>query len=137
VTTELFSKGYPIFVAIDAHGVAGYGSFREFSGRPGYRFTVEHSVHVRDGTRRSGVGRALLEKLIARAAEMGKHAMIGGIDGENTASRAFHSRFGFREVGRLPQRERAVGPPSRPTGARARSPCADFLERGLDLALHE
>jgi phosphinothricin acetyltransferase len=41
--------------------------------------------------------------LIARAAEMGKHAMIGGIDGENTASLAFHARLGFREVGRLPQ----------------------------------
>ena len=101
--TGLFSKGYPIFVAIDAHGVAGYGSFGEFRGRPGYRFTVEHSVHVRDGIRRSGVGRALLEKLIARAAEMGKHAMIGGIDGENTASLAFHASLGFREVGRLPQ----------------------------------
>jgi L-amino acid N-acyltransferase YncA len=58
---------------------------------------------VRDGARRSGVGRALLEELIARAAVMGKHAMIGGIDAENTASLAFHARFGFREVGRLPQ----------------------------------
>ncbi|HEY2514952.1 MAG TPA: GNAT family N-acetyltransferase [Polyangiaceae bacterium] len=101
--TGLFSKGYPIFVATDAHGVAGYGSFGEFRGRPGYRFTVEHSIHVRDGVRRSGVGRALLETLIARAAETGKHAMIGGIDAENSASLAFHARFGFREVGRLPQ----------------------------------
>jgi len=58
---------------------------------------------VRDGTWRSGVGRALLEKLIARAAEMGKHAMVGGIAGDNTASLAFHARLGFREVGRLPQ----------------------------------
>jgi L-amino acid N-acyltransferase YncA len=125
----LFSKGYPVFVAIDAQGIAGYGSFGEFRGRPGYRFTVEHSIHVREGVRRSGVGRALLERLIARAAEMGKHAMIGGIDGENAASLAFHARFGFREVGRLPQVgakfgrwvdlvfvERMIGEAERPTG---------------------
>ena len=82
--TGLLGKGYPVYVAIDAQGVAGYGGFGEFRGRPGYRYTVEHSVHVREGSRRSGVGRALLERLIARAAEMGMHAMIGGIDGENT-----------------------------------------------------
>ena len=101
--TALFSKGYPIFVAIDGGGVAGYASFGEFRGRPGYRFTVEHSLHVREGARRSGVGGALLEKLILRAAEMKKHTMIGGITGDNTASLAFHARYGFREVGRLPQ----------------------------------
>jgi phosphinothricin acetyltransferase len=101
--TALLRKGYPVYVATDERGIAGYASFGEFRARPGYRFTVEHSIHVREGTRRSGVGSALLETLIARATEMGKHTMIGGIDAANTASLAFHARFGFREVGRLPQ----------------------------------
>lgn len=36
-----------------------------------------------------------------RAAGLGKHIMLAGIDGENQASLAFHARFGFVDAGRL------------------------------------
>ena len=93
--------GYPVLVAEDAQGVAGFASFGDFRSWPGYRHTVEHSIHVRAGARRSGVGRLLLEPLIARAAALGKHVMLAGIDGGNAASLAYHARFGFVEAGRL------------------------------------
>lgn len=95
------SLGYPVLVAEDARGVAGFASFGDFRSWPGYRHTVEHSIHVREGVRRSGVGGLLLLPLIARAAALGKHVMVAGIDGENAASLAFHARFGFVEAGRL------------------------------------
>lgn len=97
--------GYPVLVAIDDAGVAGFASFGDFRPWPGYRFTVEHSVHVRADCRGQGVGGALMTPLIARATALGKHVMIAGVDAENVASRRFHERLGFvpvahfREVG--------------------------------------
>ncbi len=35
--------------------------------------------------------------------EMNKHAIVGGIAADNTASIALHLRFGFVENGRMPQ----------------------------------
>ena len=54
-----------MLVAIDrGDGFAGFGGFRPW---PGYRFTVEHSVHVRADRRGHGVGGALMRPLIAAA----------------------------------------------------------------------
>jgi len=39
--------GYPVLVAVDDTGVLGFSTFGDFRTWPGYRFTVEHSVHVR------------------------------------------------------------------------------------------
>jgi phosphinothricin acetyltransferase len=45
-----------------------------------------------------GAGSALLSSLIPRAAALGKHVMVGGIDAENIASLRFHERLGFERV---------------------------------------
>lgn len=92
------AAGYPVLVATDAAGVAGFASFGDFRPWPGYRFTVEHSVHVRGDCRGQGIGHALMVPLIARAQAMGKHVMIAGVDAENEASRRFHERLGFEQV---------------------------------------
>src|ERR1700756_2375831 len=94
-------QGYPVLVARDARGVLGYASFGDFRAWPGYRFTVEHSVHVRADGRGRGIGTVLMTELIARAAALGKHVMIGGVDADNTASIRFHERLGFEQAGRL------------------------------------
>ncbi len=93
--------GYPVLVAEDALGVAGFASFGDFRAWPGYRFTVEHSIHVRRDVRRSGVGRLLLPALIERARALGKKVLIAGIDGENQGSLDFHRQHGFVDGGRL------------------------------------
>jgi L-amino acid N-acyltransferase len=95
-------QGFPVLVATDASGVAGFSSFGEWRGAwPGYAHTVEHSIHVRADTRGLGVGRGLVEALFPRALAMGKHVMIGGVDASNTASLRFHQKLGFAEVARF------------------------------------
>lgn len=95
------AQGYPVLIAHDVHGVAGFASFGDFRSWPGYRFTVEHSVHVRSDGRGHGVGTALMRALLARARALGKHVMIGGIDAANDASIRFHERLGFTVAGTL------------------------------------
>ena len=80
---QRLAAGYPVLVATDAHGVAGFASFGDFRPWPGYRFTVEHSVHVRGDCRGRGVGGALMTPLITRARDLGKHVMIAGVDADN------------------------------------------------------
>ena len=92
------AKGFPVLVAVDAGGVAGFASFGDFRAWPGYRFTVEHSVHVREDRRGTGVGSALMEELIVAAIAMRKHVVIAGVDAQNAASIRFHRRFGFEPV---------------------------------------
>ena len=77
-------------------GFASYGEWR-VSGR-GYKFTVEHSVHIKAASRGTGIGRQLIQRLIDTAQAAGLHVMIGGIDADNTASIRFHERLGFTSV---------------------------------------
>ena len=97
------AEGYPVLVALDGGegvGFAGFGGFRPW---PGYRFTVEHSVHVRADRRGHGVGGSLMRPLIAHATALGLHVMIAGIDADNAGSIRFHERLGFTEAAHLRQ----------------------------------
>ena len=101
--TARIAQGYPVLVATDGTGVIGFASFGDFRAWPGYRFTVEHSVHVRADRRGGGVGTALMRVLLARATALGKHVMIAGVDADNQASLQFHERLGFRRVAHFSQ----------------------------------
>jgi L-amino acid N-acyltransferase len=95
---------HPVLVAETDHrviGFASYGEFRNATKWPGYRFTVEHTIHIDAAHQGAGVGGALLEALVERAAAAGLHVMIGAIDGENDGSIRFHERHGFVEMARL------------------------------------
>ncbi|MCM5557504.1 GNAT family N-acetyltransferase [Pleomorphomonas sp. JP5] len=97
-------QGYPVLVAVDADAsVLGYAAFGDWRPFDGDSHTVEHSIYIRHDARGRGVGKALMEALIARAKALGKHAMIAAIDAGNPASLALHVKLGFREVGLLPQ----------------------------------
>ena len=97
------AQGYPVLVATDDSGVIGFASFGDFRAWPGYRFTVEHSIHVRADRRGSGVGTTLMRVLLAKAAGLGKHVMIAGVDADNHSSLQFHERLGFTPVAHFSQ----------------------------------
>jgi phosphinothricin acetyltransferase len=98
-------RGEPVLVAVDGDRVVGwtaYGDFRDTARWPGYRFTVEHTIHVAESHWGAGIGRALLVELCDRASAAGKRVMVAGIDGTNEDSIRFHERLGFVEVARMP-----------------------------------
>ncbi len=101
------SLGYPILVAVEPGGVvigfASFGDFRDAARWPGYRFTVEHTVHVRQDRWGSGVGSALLAALAERAVLLDKHVLVAAIEAGNVGSIALHAKAGFVEVARMPQ----------------------------------
>jgi phosphinothricin acetyltransferase len=96
--------GFPVIGIEDESGAllafGGYGTFRAW---PAYKYTVEHSVYVHRDHRGRGLGREILQALIAAARDGGVHALVGGIDAANAGSIALHERLGFRHVGTLPQ----------------------------------
>jgi len=93
---------FPVIGAVDAAGAllgfATYGPFRAF---PAYKYTVEHSVHVRADCRGLGIGTALMRRLIAIAIEQEYHTLVGVIDAANDASISFHRRLGFTPCGTI------------------------------------
>ena len=97
------AQGYPVLIVQDEQGVAGFGTFGDFRTWQGYRFTVEHTLHVRADARGRGFGTQLLLELIRRAAALGKHVMVAGVDGENAASLRLHEWLGFSRAGCLRQ----------------------------------
>ncbi len=97
------TAGFPVLAAVDPSGVVGFGTFGEFRSWPGYRHSVEHSVHVRADYRGRGVGRSLVQALLQEAARLQKHVMIAGIDAQNVTSISLHEKLGFKTVGTLPE----------------------------------
>jgi len=88
------------YVAVDATAtVLGWVAVSAVSSRCVYAGVVEHSVYVDPAARRRGVGRILLDALIASTEAAGIWTIQSGIFPENTASRALHRAAGFREVG--------------------------------------
>lgn len=99
-------RGFPSLVAVEGREVVGmtsYGDFRDSIHWPGYRFTAELSIHVRDDRRRRGIGGLLMNELISRARRNDIHVLVAGIDSENIDSIRFHERMGFVEVARMPE----------------------------------
>ena len=96
-------RGLPYLVAERAGRVIGYCYAGPFRPRVAYRFTVEDSVYVEAGEIGRGLGRALLEQVIARSGELGYRQMVAVIGGrETTGSIRLHERLGFAHMGVLP-----------------------------------
>ncbi len=99
------SGAHSVIVATDGDEIVGFASLSPYRPRPAYNTSVESSVFVRRDYQRRGIGRELLERLVALAAEHGFHSMIARIAGENESSVALHAECGFEIVGT----EREVG----------------------------
>ena len=106
---RLRNQGHPVLVLEENGQVVGFASYGPFRDKAAYRHTVEHSVYVAEGSRSNGVGRMLLCALLDHARGRGVHVMLGVLDADNTASRAFHKSLGFIESAVLPEVGRKFG----------------------------
>ncbi|PYB74124.1 GNAT family N-acetyltransferase [Rhizobium wuzhouense] len=100
--TAITAKGYPYLAAIDEAGtLLGYAYASAFRTRPAYRWLVEDSIYVAEKARGLGVGKALLEGLVARCEALGFRQMVAVVGGASEASVAVHRSCGFTFAGRL------------------------------------
>lgn len=99
---EVRARGLPYLVAEADGRVVGYAYAAPYRSRPAYRYTVEDSVYVDRDCAGRGVGRQLLQRLVADAAASGCRQMIAVIgDSANEASIGLHAALGFEVVGTL------------------------------------
>ena len=90
---------HPVVVAERGGAVVGWGALNSFNPRPAYRHVADISVYVEREARGTGVGRALLERLVEVAREVGYHKLVLATFPFNPAGQALYRRAGFREVG--------------------------------------
>jgi phosphinothricin acetyltransferase len=99
---DYLSRRLPYLVAEIDGRIVGYAYAGPYHRRPAYRWSVEDSIYVAPTTQRRGIGRALLERLIAEAEMGGFRQMIAVIgDSANLASIELHRAAGFRMVGKF------------------------------------
>jgi len=96
------SAGYPYLVAEISGGIVGYGYASAYRARPAYRYSVENSIYVAPNAQRRGVGRSLLEALIAICTERGFRQMVAVIgDSGQAVSIGLHRALGFTFSGTI------------------------------------
>ena len=102
-TWERFDAGKLVdqrLVAVDDAGrVLGWVAASGVSDRCVYAGVVEHSVYVDPAAQGRGVGRLLLDALVASTEAAGIWTVQSGVFPENAASLALHASAGFRVVG--------------------------------------
>jgi phosphinothricin acetyltransferase len=100
---EVRARGLPYLVAEAGARVLGYAYAAPYRARPAYRYTLEDSVYVDPDCAGRGVGRRLLERLVADCAARGYRQLVAVIgDSGNRPSIALHEACGFARVGLLP-----------------------------------
>jgi L-amino acid N-acyltransferase YncA len=87
-------------LARDGQTISGWAALSRVSRRQAYTGVAEVSVYVAASHRNAGVGRALLDALIAESEGKDIWTLQAAVFPENAATIALHLRCGFREVGR-------------------------------------
>ena len=97
---KIEDAGFPWLVAEVDGRILGYAYYGAYRPRPAYRFTVEDSIYVDPAAHGRGIGRRLLEALLADATRIGIRQMVAVIgDSANAASVGLHAACGFHPVG--------------------------------------
>jgi L-amino acid N-acyltransferase YncA len=89
----------PRLVAVDDEQVVAWAALSPVSARSVYAGVAEVSIYVADGRRGNGIGRRLLQALVAAADLAGFWTLQGGIFASNAPSIRLHLLCGFRIVG--------------------------------------
>ena len=96
----LIDAGYPYLVAEIGGAVMGYAYAGPYRTRPAYRYTVENSIYIAPDAQRRGIGRALIDRLIAECEQRNYRLMIAVIgDSAQAPSIELHRAAGFTLVG--------------------------------------
>ncbi len=101
---QILRQGYPYLVAEINQQVIGYAYASSYRARIGYRYTVEDSVYVAANWQGKGIGKLLLQALIAECQQRDYRNMIAVIgDCQNIGSIKLHEACGFAQIGIFPK----------------------------------
>jgi L-amino acid N-acyltransferase YncA len=100
---ERHSAPYGVWVAEEAGTVQGWVVISPYDSKPCFHKTATFSTYVRREARGRRVGSALRAFMIDKARERGFHALVNRVWANNEPSIALAKRFGFRQVGNMPE----------------------------------
>jgi L-amino acid N-acyltransferase YncA len=97
---EIVGRGLPYLVAEEDGRLVGYAYAAPYRMRSAHRFALEDSIYLDPAATGRGMGRRLLDRLIADGTASGARQMLAVIgDSGNAASIALHARAGFAHAG--------------------------------------
>ena len=105
-TTEKFAErldaicaGYPSYVAMGADGrLCGYCYVHAWKERQAYSKTLEATIYLHPDFHRLGLGRKLMQMVMADCKALGYDSLIACVTGTNSASIALCEALGFRRA---------------------------------------
>lgn len=100
---------YPILVAGENGIVVGWASLSKWSDRCAYSDTAEISLYVHEDHQGKGIGRKLLEAIVAEGQKAGLHTIIARIAEASEASIHLHKSVGFERIGTMKEVGRKFG----------------------------
>jgi phosphinothricin acetyltransferase len=95
------SAFFPWLVFEEGSEVLGYAYASRYRERAAYRWSLESSVYVREGSTGRGIGSALLSVLVELLRELGYVKFYAVITPPNPASVAIHKKLGFAPLCRF------------------------------------
>lgn len=99
---DITRQGFPYLVAEEKGEIQGYGYCSLYRTRSAYRHTIEDSIYVKNGLQGKGIGKAVLQELIARCTALNYRQLIAVIgDSANLGSIKLHASLGFVRAGLL------------------------------------
>jgi phosphinothricin acetyltransferase len=102
--------GFPFLVAKDLDGnVMGFGLLHAHNPLPVFSRVAEITYFISPGHIGKGIGKSMLNSLLAMAEEMGITSILASISSLNEPSLSFHKKNGFRECGRFLNMGRKFG----------------------------
>lgn len=95
---KVVDSDLPWLVAVIDEAVVGYAYATKWKERSAYRFSVESTIYLANGTEGKGVGSVLYQALFNKLKLKGINNVIGGIALPNPASVGLHEKMGMEKV---------------------------------------
>ncbi len=104
ITSRMKSRQekFPWLVCEHEGELMGFAYGSSFRSQQAYDWSVETTIYVREAAHNLGIGSALYETLIECLRFQGYMSAVGVIALPNEASVSLHNKFGYKEIGVLP-----------------------------------
>jgi phosphinothricin acetyltransferase len=93
----------PLWVFEEAGQIQAWVSFKDFYGRPAYRYTAEISIYIHEEFRNKGLGKYLLNYAIEKCPDLEINTLLGFIFAHNEPSIKLFKKFDFQIWAHLPK----------------------------------